>query len=363
LSTFFKPVTLIVAFSICGLIACQKSDDYKAPEIQAVQPKTDVVELKYNDLNTCDRSEEDLAAFLVDAPKVVLDVKDEIDTQDFEVRDCDGKVVKGAAPGPVRNLNQKVTIEPEGKLTGAVTSVQVGNFRTCALKSIFVSAESSVSTEKDSSSVKAVATEKNPPSAEKAAPSKASVAESIVSKLEPSGKLELALTDSTSKLEAGLNVRDGMNVLSVTYLGKCLKRDAALAGQPAESGKCSQFEELGHQVVVVHVNVKRPQIGGVNTIESCKLKDDSKKDDAKKDQPKVSEPKKDEPKSVDSKKADPKKSEPKKVEPKKEEPKKDEPTKEESKKDEPKKDDPKEDDSKKPEPKKEDPKPAKPKAK
>lgn len=256
-------VILIAAFS--SFIACTYSlpesrriamPDFKAePSPNPIPGSISMPDFNVamSKLLACDKKDADLPLSKFNNDSTVV-LEDEIETQDIQSTDCDGKV--DLRHGPVKSFERFITFRPDSNLAGAINFIQIENLRTCASRLLNASEDQELEPEElensDGTKVKIPV---------------------WGSKVGISGRTDIHLSDLAVSLSGNwpVNVRDGNNIVLVHYFGKCLKYNAKkIEGGDAEN--CEVAEELGVKQVLIKLNIKRPEVGGVLKIDTCSKK-------------------------------------------------------------------------------------------
>ncbi|WP_413559291.1 hypothetical protein [Bdellovibrio sp. HCB209] len=201
-----------VAICMSSLVSCLKSPEVKIPDIEMPEIKVSDFELPkfedpLKDMRVCDTKESEQPEVSDDVLADRLVVIDEIDTQDYEFTHCNGEVTKGR--GPTKMLLQKISIATPEEIADLATSVKVHNHRTCHDSTVKVSDKTAV---------------------------------------------EVTLSDIGYKVDKSIEVKDGANVLTVTYLD-------------------AEGKAVGDKQVYLDVRVHRPEISGVRQIKSSQCEE------------------------------------------------------------------------------------------
>jgi hypothetical protein len=134
--SIFRTVTILVALSSAGLVGClevkgpeSSKFDFKTPEFEPID-----IESLYL---TCNKKDEEMPT-LSEASKDVIRVNAEVEMQDYEQTDCDGKVIVKDHRAK-EEYREQIEISALPLLSEKVTSVEVTNSRSCGGQ--FVSTE------------------------------------------------------------------------------------------------------------------------------------------------------------------------------------------------------------------------------
>ena len=242
--TFFSTV-FIIGMSLC-LTNCRATTT-ETPEVPDFKLPTDVQDI-LNKTFTCDKKESEIPVS-DEAEENLIVVKDKIESQDIEKIDCDGKVQK--THGPIRHLTQALSIDPPKIFADDVTFVKVENVRTCAIQAFDAKESLSETTVTGEDGQ----TYQNPV---------------LSSEADLDGKIRVLVDDSDVKLNLFTNVKDGTNLLKISYFGKCLKKAPTTNEKPkSEAYHCQEAELLGTKEVLLKVEVDRPEIPGTQKHDWC----------------------------------------------------------------------------------------------
>ena len=208
----------------------------KIPDIDIKFPKFDFSGFELN--QTCDKKDSEQAANL-ELLENPIKIEDTIPVQDIETMDCDKKVAS-KTHGPIRSFKADFKLGAPMNLPEPVNYVKVKNARTCAEFKVTAGAQPMLG--------------------------------EIESLIKTSGETDITLTDSQSK-DLGLalhqlNVREGLNVVEITYFGKCQEYRV---GKKAENDliNCQEATVLSQVTVALQVKINRVETPGTNTINTC----------------------------------------------------------------------------------------------
>jgi hypothetical protein len=200
-------------------------------------------------IKTCNKKDSELA--ISDEAKAnAMTIEDQIESQDIETTDCEGNIKN--SHGPVRDLDQVIAVTAPHAFADKVSFIRVENPRTCAIQSFDTS-------------------DKLGPTENKVDGEAPVVIGSSFSEADRLGNSRIIVNDSDYKLILYLNVKDGANVLKISYFGKCLKyRENPDTRSKAEYYLCEQAELLGTKDVLLTVHVDRPEIPGTKRVSTCR---------------------------------------------------------------------------------------------
>jgi hypothetical protein len=186
------------------------------------------------DFMVCDKVEKNVSEELSKHPTKIQGFTS---LQDIESTDCDGK--KTLAPKvPINDFSVNLTIEPPAGLNSKVTYATIENSRTCAARRLDVkSGEAPL-----------------PDSPEWLA---------HPYWINDQGRIVIGTNDSMMRMQIGLNVASGQNILNITYYGRCLEK-------PDDKGICRKAEELARKAVLVNAEIEKREVNGVFTINTCR---------------------------------------------------------------------------------------------
>lgn len=219
--------------------------------------KTETIKIEIPNIDTttilsglvsCNKNEETQDFLKVDASNV-LTVTDSIPTQDFEVKDCDGKVTR-KGNGPIREVAKTLDVPKPTSLEAELSFVEVTNDRTCkTLRASVVKNDEFQNYDllADGSQLTHLTTRAN-----------------------EDGELKILVNDSTWLYYIGLNIADGKNVLTIKYYGECLEQKENPTPNAGPSVNCKRAKEIGSQIVGVDLKVERNAIEGIREINECK---------------------------------------------------------------------------------------------
>ncbi|MFZ3229440.1 MAG: hypothetical protein WA160_04495 [Pseudobdellovibrio sp.] len=244
---------LIVCLSLAIILsACYAP---KTPDVKDINPYSNIdpkTVLIQSTLYTCNKSDAELSLSELDPNETVI-VKDSIENKEIIEVDCENKqTAKGR--GPVRELNQFITIEAPIDLSEKVNYAQIENSRTCAIQNIDAEEDTFLKEPK-------IEADDQPPI----------ILHQLVSTtLEFSGKLKILLSDSTFKLSSlYLNVHDNNNVIIIKYFGKCLKYKDKVYDNLGDSYNCAEAELLGKKQFLLSALIERPEAEGSKINNIC----------------------------------------------------------------------------------------------
>ncbi len=237
---------------VTHLIGCgvPKSPDMNIPDVK-IDPKTEELIAM---LSTCNKTDSELPLSQFDVHSAMI-IQDKIESMDIESTDCDGKVTK--SHGPVKEFGQSILVEPDSELTDSVNFIQVDNLRTCSIQKIDAVDENTL----------------EPKDIELLDGTKLKVPGVFGSGVGFNGQSKILLSDSSLKISAlYLNAKDGNNVITITYFGKCLKYKDKKDTSMKDSFNCEKAEELGKKQILMKLQIDRPEVAGILKKNTCTKK-------------------------------------------------------------------------------------------
>ncbi|MGZ3775992.1 MAG: hypothetical protein ACXVCN_19930 [Bdellovibrio sp.] len=247
--SLFKTKLLLGFLCTISLISCNlpKPDEFK-PDFK-FDPE---IEKMLAEMSTCDKKDSELNLNGFDASNTFI-VKDKIENKDIVEVDCNGhQTPKGH--GPVRDLNQFLTVEAPADQKEKINFVLIENSRTCSSQKI--DAVDDKNLEKQTIAID----DKNPLIID--GPTSTTLGES--------GKLKILLSSVKVKIAPlFLNVHEGNNVVKITYYGKCLKYKDNINKDMPDSYNCSDAEVLAEKQILVSVQIEHPEGQGTQLNNKC----------------------------------------------------------------------------------------------
>lgn len=211
-----------------------KSYDFKVPRT----PSPRVPDFKFPDTSildafmVCDKVAENVP---IELQKSAISVEGTSDIQDMEFEYCSGE--KNLLRKVSKGFRQVLTIQPAEPLKDKVAYVQIENTRTCTSRQVHLSPSS------------------RPVSFESA------VWWSSPYWIGESGVLVIGLNESTLKFSNGLNVKNGQNLMKLTYYSRCLEKS-----DEKDSQTCKKGEEIGSQTVLVNATIEKRELNGIAVV-------------------------------------------------------------------------------------------------
>ena len=244
LSKFFAGIIAVAFFAGC--------DVKVSPDIKV---KTPNVKINFDDIlsemRACNKPDSELSLDKVNSQDTIT-IIDKIDSMDIESIDCKGNKTK--SHGPVRQYNQLHYVEAPASLTGKVSYVIVENQRTCTTQLLKAGDDALLGEQiievPDLEPIK--------------------VSGPATPKAGTSGRLALFLADMDLKMPSlYMSVRDGNNVLKISYYGECLKKKPVVDTAKSESANCLEPQLLLETYVKVDVQIERQSVPGTRTKDVC----------------------------------------------------------------------------------------------
>ncbi|MGZ6479532.1 MAG: hypothetical protein ACXWQE_09535 [Bdellovibrionales bacterium] len=229
-----KLIGLVMIATLISACKVEKAE-YKAPDFKMPEIKLPIgKDLQIPDFFVCNKIDNNVSE---DLKKNAIQVHGTTDLQDTESV-CDGK--KTLAPKMAQqNFRADLDINPPESLKSKVSFAIVENTRTCVSRRL---------------TVQPVSTES--PEAQKA------LWPANPYKLDEKGLIKIGLNDSTFRMQFGLNVSKGQNLISIIYYGRCLEK-------PSDPGVCNKGEELARQTILVNADIEVRELNGIKTYAGC----------------------------------------------------------------------------------------------
>jgi hypothetical protein len=222
-----------------------QSPDVKMPDVKMPDPKTDSI---LKDILVCDTKDNEMV-ISDEAQKNAMSIEDRIELQNMERTDCDGKVE--TTFGQVRQLDQRISVDPPQEFQEDVTFVAVENVRTCSTQK-FDAIEKLSATEYQNEKGETVQLPVND------------------SESDRKGHIRIQVSDEMFNLQDLVNVANGKNLLKISYFGKCQKyRENPDPSIKAENYRCEQAELLGSKEVLLNAKIDYVKVEGTKKINSC----------------------------------------------------------------------------------------------
>ena len=219
-----------------------KAPDYKVPEVKApnLSAYDDIIQKIY----TCNKSDQEMNLNLPRTDEDIL-VQDTIENKEIIQVDCN-QVKKSLGVGPVRSFDHVMQLQPPIGLTEAVNYIVISNTRTCTEQRLDVVKKNT----KDDDTVITTKFEK--------------------SALAETGDIKLALSDFNIRLsQMFLNVRDGNNLISIKYYGKCIKYTDIPNTKFGDAYNCLEASLLAEKSFLLNVEINRPTVDGSIEKDTC----------------------------------------------------------------------------------------------
>jgi hypothetical protein len=189
-------------------------------------------------------------------------LEEEIEVQDMEYVDCDGKLLS-KDHGPIRSFNRLVTVEAPASIAQDVTAIEIENPRTCM--------KVQATTEGANASGKVKVDDMTEVDL-----TKARAANSLTT-FDKTGRLSLAVSDTPLQvIPWQLSLADGANAIQIRYYGRCLET------QPDDKTKCARAELLATKEALLTLKLTHQEIPGVKPVRLCEADEAIEKDSAKK---------------------------------------------------------------------------------
>lgn len=249
--TIFKCVNLLaMSLLIANCVPSAKTESPEVPKLNLPDINIGDIDKFLESIKACDNKTFEVSE---EAQKNEMIVKDKIESQDFESTDCAGNTAKGHAP--IRDMDQRINIEAPQEFPTPVTYIRVENPRTCSTHTF--------------------------DTVEKMGPIEIAMPDGTIevvdikfkTQADRKGNILLGLTDETYKFNQAANVKDGANLLKISYFGQCMKaREKADPKIKSAYYQCEKAELLGTKEVLVTVEVERPVIPGVRKVSTCSNK-------------------------------------------------------------------------------------------
>ncbi len=244
MGTIFKIVyLLVITFFIAS---CHSpTTDFQPPDVKLPDLKSDTV---LKDILACDKKESEMT-ISDEARKNAVSIEDRIEMQNMEKTDCDGKVE--TTFGQVRSLDQIVSVDPPQEFQEDVTFVKVENIRTCSIQQ-FDGDEKLSATEYQNEKGETVQLPVG------------------LSESDRKGHIRINISDWFYNTGFQVNVRNGANLLEISYFGKCLKyRENPDLSIKAEHYRCEKAELLGSKEVLLNAKIDYVKVDGTKKINTC----------------------------------------------------------------------------------------------
>lgn len=257
--------TFMLACSGDGSSSKKKSDDLQV---------SNVVQEVINRFNACDKPdvEQNISPTAI---KNVVQIFDEIENADLQYVRCDGTVAK-EEKGPVRRLDflipnelpelgDKKDIKPVKEISETekaepsdkeIHFAVIENERTCSSIIVPIKKDSKL-VDKPTKilDLKELKDEEKP---------------FMASAMLENGKLQFRISDSNLKLKNYLNVKDGNNVLKITFFGTCHEyKNSQSNSQEKDFENCLHADEIATKEVLLQVKVKRTEASGTFHYDIC----------------------------------------------------------------------------------------------
>jgi len=219
-----------------------KTPDYKIPEVKV--PGLSGYDDILKTLFTCNKSDQELN---LDSPRNEADiiVQDTIENKEIIEVNCD-QVKTSTGIGPVRYFDQVIDLQPPADLSEVINYVVIENPRTCS--------EQRLNTVKLNS-------DKNDPII---------MSQLNQSFLSETGVVKIAVSDFNIKLsQMFLNVKDGKNVISVKYYGKCNQYSDIKNVKSGDAYNCLYANLLATKSFLLTVEINRPTVDGSQEKSIC----------------------------------------------------------------------------------------------
>ncbi len=230
----FLLMGLLLAAATIVLSACDHEIEGRPYKYKPLDVKIDGLEM----FKTCNKKDAELPPVSNETLAKKIVVEDTIETMDIETVDCNGKVIS-KTHGPSQDLRQFIMVEPPANMSESVNYVSVENFRSCAVHTFDVQKELGK-----------------------------------YSSVLHNGRMIVELSDSPTKFNSYLNLKEGNNVLSFRYFGKCLTPKEKKFPFASEESflNCEQGKEIASQDLLLELKINRPDVGGKKQITKCEKK-------------------------------------------------------------------------------------------
>jgi hypothetical protein len=249
---------LLIGLITALTISCQPKTrklDLNALADPEVAKKEKIIE----QTKTCDNPV-DSANLQKELLEGVMTIEDEISIKNIEHIDCQGNTFwKGR--GPERHFRKSIEIAPPSTAeTTKVNFVQIENTRTCTTQRISP-ADDTVFDQKEIN-------------LENGTKVPVQISKTMAN---PKGSLKLMLTDSIYNDDANaLNIRNGENVITIKYYGKCIKFRENIEEKFDDAYNCETAELIKTKEVYINIKINRPETNDSSKLVLCSQGEDKK---------------------------------------------------------------------------------------
>lgn len=229
--TFMLVQILVISAAVSGCVKVNPLPDFSPIKIS-------IPDIKFDSFfQTCDASEAD-QKISGEAERNRLSVDGSVELGNITSVDCGGK--SSVVHGPLKSFTGTIQMGPPGQFGLKLSAIRVTNARTCVKKTLFAQEDSKVGTTPQLPNGKTF-----------------DLSDFGLSQAGDLGSLTLAIEDTSSRLASGLPVHEGKNMLTIEYLGKCLKIKDKPDPNASERLNCETWDVLTKKDVLVQLQIQR----------------------------------------------------------------------------------------------------------
>lgn len=221
--------------------------EYESPVLDS-DPQIDLDKLREKLVCSKEESEQDWTQEALDN-RIVVKAKAEY--KDIEYVNCDGEVVRRDKGYDSAMVEKKVRIAPPEDLSQTVSFAEISNARTC------------MSWKEEAAETKTLSDEVLLPDGTEIK----LLSDSI--RLSETGEALLTLTTRWFKDPVKVNVKKGLNLVTVRYFGKCLEYRKDINENLGDDHNCLNAEWLATKQLAIDLKVELIGVDGMRRVSVC----------------------------------------------------------------------------------------------